>query len=54
MEFLQIALVNLALNHVWTALLILLIVNFPQKAFRLSPVLSAVAGIQQRLLHTHQ
>lgn len=43
-EFLQVALVNIALNQVWTGLLILLIVTFPRKAFRLSPVLSAVAG----------
>ena len=44
MEFLQVALVNIALNQVWTALLIWLIVTFPRKSFRLSPVLSAVAG----------
>jgi hypothetical protein len=43
-EFLQIALVNISLNQVWTALLIWLILTFPQKAFRLSPVLSALAG----------
>ena len=44
MEFLQVALVNIALNQVWTALLIWLIITFPHKSFRLSPVLSAVAG----------
>ena len=43
-EFLQIVLVNLALNQTWTALLIWLILSFPQKSIRLSPVLSAVAG----------
>jgi hypothetical protein len=43
-EFLQLALVNLALNQTWTSLLIWLILTFPVKAFRLSPVLSALAG----------
>ena len=42
--FVQVAVVNVALNQVWTALLIWLILTFPQKAFRLSPVISAVAG----------
>ena len=43
-EYFQIALVNIALNQTWTALLIWLILTFPQKAIRLSPILSAVAG----------
>ncbi|CAI8009436.1 ABC transporter G family member 8 [Geodia barretti] len=43
-EFLQLALVNLALNQTWTSLLIWLILIFPVKAFRISPVLSALAG----------
>ena len=42
--FVQVVVVNVALNQVWTALLIWLILTFPQKAFRLSPVLSALAG----------
>ena len=42
--FVQIVVVNVALNQVWTALLIWLILTFPQKAFRLSPVISALAG----------
>ena len=42
--FLQVVVVNVTLNQVWTALLIWLILTFPQKAFRFSPVLSAVAG----------
>ena len=41
---LEVVVVNVALNQVWTALLIWLILTFPQKAFRISPVLSAVAG----------
>ena len=43
-QFLEIVLVNVALNQTWTALLIWLIITFPQKAIRLSPVISAVAG----------
>ena len=43
-EFLQILLVNFALNQAWTSLLIWLILAFPKKAFRISPILSAMAG----------
>ncbi len=42
--FVQVALVNIALNQTWTALLICLICAFPEKAFRLSPVIASVAG----------
>lgn len=42
--YLQVLIVNIALNQTWIALLIALICAFPVKAFRLSPVISAVAG----------
>ena len=42
--YLQVLLVNVTLNQTWIALLIALICAFPAKAFRLSPVISAVAG----------
>ena len=44
LDFLQIALVNVALNQTWTALLIWLVVAFPSKAIRLSPIIAAMAG----------
>ena len=40
----QLVVVNMALNQTWTALLIALICSFPDKAIRLSPVISSVAG----------
>lgn len=40
----QVVIVNLILNQCWTALLIALICAFPNRAFRLSPVISSVAG----------
>lgn len=40
----QVVIVNLALNQCWAALLIALICAFPSRAFRLSPVISSVAG----------
>ena len=43
-EFLQVVLVNLALNQTWISLLIWLILAFPKKSFRLSPVVAAAAG----------
>ena len=42
--FLQLVLVNLALNQTWIALLLFVITGFPTYAIRLSPVISAVAG----------
>jgi sorbitol-specific phosphotransferase system component IIBC len=42
--YLQVVLTNVALNQTWIALLIALICAFPAKAFRLSPVIAAVAG----------
>ncbi len=42
--FVQVVLVNLALNQTWTALLICLICAFPKKAFRISPIIASVAG----------
>jgi len=42
--FAQLVVVNIALNQTWTALLIALICSFPHQAFRLSPVISSVAG----------
>ena len=44
LEFLQIALVNVALNQVWVALTIWLILTFPLRAIRINPVLAAIAG----------
>ena len=41
---LQVLLVNVALNQTWIALLIALICVCPGIAFRLSPVIAAVAG----------
>lgn len=40
----QLVIINLILNQCWTALLIALICAFPKRAFRLSPVISSVAG----------
>ena len=43
--FLQVLVVNVALNQTWIALLIALVCGFPlDVAFRLSPVVSAIAG----------
>ena len=42
--YLQVVLTNVALNQTWIALLIALICAFPAKAFRLSPIIAAVAG----------
>ena len=43
--FLQVLVVNVALNQTWIALLIALVCGFPPDvAIRLSPVVSAVAG----------
>lgn len=42
--YLQVVLVNVALNQTWIALLIALICGLPSIAFRLSQVLSATAG----------
>ena len=42
--FIQVLLVNLALNQTWVALLIFVICAFPKIAFRLSPIISSVAG----------
>ena len=42
--YLEVLLVNIALNQTWIALLIALICAFPGIAFRLSPIISAVAG----------
>eukprot|EP00731_Ephydatia_muelleri_P033355 Em0028g30a len=40
----QVLLINLALNQTWVALLIFIICAFPKIAFRLSPIISSVAG----------
>lgn len=42
--YLQVLVVNISLNQCWIALLIALICAFPVRAFRLSPVIAAVAG----------
>ena len=42
--FIQVLIVNIALNQTWIALLIALICSVPGLAFRLSPIISAVAG----------
>ena len=42
--FLQLIVVNMALNQTWIALLIFILSAAPTLAFRLSPVLSSVAG----------
>lgn len=44
LAFVQVLLVNVALNQTWIALLIALICACPGLAFRLSPVIAAVAG----------
>ena len=42
--YLQVLVVNMALNQTWIALLIFVLCAFPGIAFRLSPVISSVAG----------
>ena len=42
--YLQVLVVNMALNQTWIALLIFVFAGFPNIAFRLSPVISSVAG----------
>ena len=42
--YLQVLVVNMALNQTWIALLIFVLAGFPTLAFRLSPVISSVAG----------
>ena len=42
--YLQVLVVNISLNQCWIALLIALICAFPVRAFRLSPIIAAVAG----------
>ena len=42
--YLQVVVVNMALNQTWIALLIFVLAGFPTIAFRLSPVISSVAG----------
>ena len=42
--YLQVLVVNMALNQTWIALLIFVLCAFPSIAFRLSPVISSVAG----------
>jgi len=42
--YLQVLVVNMALNQTWIALLIFVLSGFPGIAFRLSPVISSVAG----------
>jgi hypothetical protein len=43
--FFQVLVVNIALNQTWIALLIALVCSVPGPvAFRLSPIISAVAG----------
>ena len=42
--YLQVLVVNMALNQTWIALLIFVLAGFPTIAFRLSPVISSVAG----------
>ena len=44
LAFFQVLLVNIALNQTWIALLTALICATPDIAFRLSPVIAAVAG----------
>ena len=42
--YLQVLVVNMVLNQTWIALLIFVLSSFPTLAFRLSPVISSVAG----------
>ena len=42
--YFQVILTSIALNQTWIALLISLIFMFPYKAFRISQIVSAVAG----------
>ena len=48
--YLQVLLVNIALNQTWIALLIALICAVPTTAFRFSQVISAVAGFSSGFL----
>ena len=42
--YLQVLVVNMALNQTWIALLIFVLCAFPSVAFRLSPVITAITG----------
>ena len=42
--YLQVLVVNMALNQTWIALLIFVMCAFPSIAFRLSPVITAITG----------
>ncbi len=42
--FLQLVVVGMALNQTWIALLTSLICSVPSLAFRLSPIISSIAG----------
>ena len=42
--YLQLLIVNMALNQTWIALLICLLCALPSLSFRLSPIISSVAG----------
>ena len=42
--FLQLVVVAMALNQTWISLLIFIILSLPSYAFRLSPIISSVAG----------
>ena len=42
--YLKVLVVNMALNQTWIALLMFVLCAFPSIAFRLSPVISSVAG----------
>lgn len=42
--FLQLVVVNMALNQTWIAMLIFILCTTPNYAFRLSPIISSIAG----------
>lgn len=42
--FLELVVVGMALNQTWIALLIFIINAFPSYAYRISPIVSSVAG----------
>ena len=49
-QFFQIAVVNVALNQAWTAVLIFLVLFLHESAFNLSTVLTGIAGFTSGFL----